>query len=173
MSYDWIWKRVDYIVRKHKTTNPFELAEACNYYPLFDPLMKKWGRFIRRGKRDGAIFINDNLSVPMKLLVGGHELGHGVLGHSSSAIFDERLLCVRWFNMVIEEREAHLFAVHLLCKGYDWSHGNLQLAAKETGVPFQLLEQYVLARGIEKLSKVKKKQQLKEPASRLTSRLLL
>jgi Zn-dependent peptidase ImmA (M78 family) len=172
MSYDWIWKKIDDIVKKHKTSNPFELAEACNYYPVFDPVMKKWGRFIRTGKFDGAIFINANLSQHMKLLVGGHELGHGVLGHPTGSIFDERLLCVRWFNMVTEEHEAHLFAIHLLCKGYDWSHGNLQLAAKETGIPMQLLEQYVLARGIDHLTKKNKHKRTKEPASKLKSRVL-
>lgn len=164
MNYDWIWKAVDRIVRRHGTTDPIKLAQACNYYPLFDSAMKAWGRFIRVGKRDGAIYLSTRLKKQKLVFVAGHELGHGVLGHPTSIFEDERILCVRWFQMTNEEQEANLFAAHLLCRDYDWSHGNLQLAVQETGIPYQVLEQYILARGIDMLMKRNKRKKKKAVA---------
>lgn len=148
----WIWRKVDSLVYRHKTYNPFELAEACNYYIQIqkDVPTSVWGSFIRTGKSSGMITINDRLSQPMKYLVASHELAHGVLGHQNT-VDNEFLLALRWFNMIKEERHANMFAVHLLCKGYDWSHGDLRRASRDTGIPLALLQEYVNARGIKNL----------------------
>lgn len=153
----WLWEKVDGLIYRHKTSNPFELADACNYYIRIQNNVPTsvWGCFIRTGKRSGMITINNKLSESMQRLVATHELAHGVLGHGNN-VDNEFFLAVRWFNMIKEERQANLFAVHLLCKGYDWSHGDLRLASCETGIPFQLLQEYVIARGIENLIKSSK-----------------
>lgn len=147
----WLWEKADYLIRRNKSTNPFIIANNCNYYVRYEN-MPFWGHFIRVSKRTGVITINPQLSKNKKFFVGGHELAHGVLEHDNR-FDDERMLKVRWYNMIKEERLANLFSAHLMCKDYDWSHGDLHLASKETGVSLYVLQEYVFAKGIDKLVK--------------------
>ena len=71
-------------------------------------------------------------------------------------------MAVRWFGMSREEKEANLFSVYLLTYDYNWSEaGDLHTVALETKIPYQLLEQYILARGLDQFMKQSTLRELK------------
>lgn len=101
------------LIRKYGTRDPFKIAEAMGIIVVFrDDYVKQKGAFaVVLGNR--FIFINDNLSWPMKVIVCAHELGHA-LRHwrlcKRMAIYEMTLFDMK--NPL--EREANMFAAGLL-----------------------------------------------------------
>ena len=102
--------RVDKLVRKYKTRDPFEMIKGMNVILVFYPLDGVRG-FYQYFKRNNIIYIDESLSRHDQQFVCAHELGHMFLHKRSNALFmDTRTQ----FNTSRYELEADKFAVNLL-----------------------------------------------------------
>lgn len=105
-----IGKKVNSLVRKHQTRNPFEMIKGMNVILVSYPLDGVRG-FYQYFQRNNIIYIDENLPEHEKLFVCAHELGHMFLHKKSNAIFmDTRT----HFTTSKYETEANNFAIHLL-----------------------------------------------------------
>lgn len=105
-----IGKKVNSLVRKHQTRNPFEMVKGMNVILVSYPLDGVRG-FYQYFQRNNIIYIDENLPEHEKLFVCAHELGHMFLHKKSNAIFmDTRT----HFTTSKYETEANNFAIHLL-----------------------------------------------------------
>lgn len=103
-------KKVNQLVRKFQTNNPFELASYKDIIILHQDLGSVLGYFIIY-KRIPVININESLSDEMQRVVCAHELGHAVLHPKISTPFMKKHTL---FSVDKIEREANLFAAELL-----------------------------------------------------------
>ncbi|MCI7739862.1 MAG: ImmA/IrrE family metallo-endopeptidase [Lachnospiraceae bacterium] len=102
--------RVDKLVKKYKTRNPFEIIKSMNVIIVFYPLEGVKG-FYQHFQRNNIIYIDERLSEHEKLFVCAHELGHMILHKKANAIFmDSRTQ----LNTDKCENEADQFAMNLL-----------------------------------------------------------
>ena len=105
-----IKKKVDSLVKKHQSRNPFEIIRELNVIPVFAPLIETRG-FYQYFQRNNIIYINENLPRHEQMLVCAHELGHMTLHKKTNSIFmDSRT----HFNTCKFEIEANTFAMYLL-----------------------------------------------------------
>lgn len=103
-------KKVDVLVKKYKTRDPFEIIRGLNVILVFAPLVETRG-FYQYFQRNNIIYINENLPHHEQMFVCAHELGHMFLHKKANAIFmDTRT----HFNTYKYEIEADTFAMHLL-----------------------------------------------------------
>lgn len=103
-------KKVDSLVLKYKTRDPFEIIRGLNVILVRAPLVDTRG-FYQYFQRNNIIYIDENLSRHEQMLVCAHELGHMFLHKKSNAIFmDSRT----HFNTHKCEIEANAFAMYLL-----------------------------------------------------------
>ncbi|MED3122369.1 ImmA/IrrE family metallo-endopeptidase [Bacillus wiedmannii] len=98
------------IVKKHDTTNPFEIAERKNIIVLFEDLGNTLG-FYNTYKRSKFIHINNKINETTHRFVCAHELGHAVLHPKANTPF---LRNQTFFSVDRLEIEANTFAVELL-----------------------------------------------------------
>ena len=102
--------RVDKLVRKYKTRDPFEMTKGMNVILVFYPLDGIRG-FYQYFQRNNIIYIDETLSEHDKAFVLAHEIGHMILHKKSNAIFmDSRTQ----FRTSKYENEANKFAIELL-----------------------------------------------------------
>ena len=102
--------RVDKLVRKYKTRDPFEMIKGMNVILVLYPLEGVRG-FYQYFQRNNIIYIDETLSDHDKMFVLAHELGHMMLHKKSNAIFmDTRTQ----FKTSRYETEADNFAMELL-----------------------------------------------------------
>ena len=102
--------RVDKLVRKYKTRDPFEMIKGMNVILVLYPLEGVRG-FYQYFQRNNIIYIDETLSEHDKSFVLAHELGHMMLHKKSNAIFmDTRTQ----FKTSRYETEADKFAMELL-----------------------------------------------------------
>ena len=102
--------KVNKLVRKYKTRNPFEMIKGMNVILVFYPLKGVRG-FYQYFQRNNIIYIDESLSDADKSFVLSHELGHMILHKKSNAIFmDTRTQ----FKTSRYELEANKFAMELL-----------------------------------------------------------
>lgn len=102
--------RVDKLVRKYKTRDPFEMIKGMNIILVLYPLEGVRG-FYQYFQRNNIIYIDESLSEHDKMFVLAHEIGHMILHKKSNAIFmDSRTQ----FRTSKYENEANKFAMELL-----------------------------------------------------------
>lgn len=102
--------RVNKLVRKYKTRDPFEMIKGMNVILVFYPLDGVRG-FYQYFQRNNIIYIDETLSEHDKAFVLAHEIGHMILHKKSNAIFmDSRTQ----FRTSKYENEANKFAIELL-----------------------------------------------------------
>lgn len=132
-------KKVNILVRKYRTRNPFEMIHGMNVILVSYPLSGVRG-FYQYYQRNNIIYIDEGLSEHEKYFVCAHELGHMFLHKKANAIFmDTRT----HFTTSKYEAEANDFAIHLLisddfmreCKGY-----SLEQISRMTGYSEKLIE---------------------------------
>lgn len=103
-------KLIKKLIRKYKTTNPYDLASCLNVL-IFEVELKSTLGMYRYINKTRTIFINSNLSDEVKRFVLAHELGHAIL-HTKENCFYLR------YNTFIKtstyEVEANKFAAELL-----------------------------------------------------------
>lgn len=105
-----IKKRADYLARKYKTRDPFEIIRGLNAIVLFVPLVDTRA-FYQYFQRNNLIYISEDLSPHERAFECAHEMGHMFLHKKANTIFmDTRT----GFNTNRYEREADLFAMNLL-----------------------------------------------------------
>lgn len=110
-----IRSKVDKLVRKYKTRNPFEMVTGMNVILVYHPLEGVRG-FYQYFKRNNIIYIDETLSDTEKSFVLAHELGHMLLHKKNNAIFMDTRTCL---NTSRYEMEADMFAMHLLVSDED------------------------------------------------------
>lgn len=102
--------RVNKLVRKYKTRDPFEMIKGMNVILVLYPLEGVRG-FYQYFQRNNIIYIDETLSDHDKMFVLAHEIGHMILHKKSNAIFmDTRT----HFKTSRYETEANKFAMELL-----------------------------------------------------------
>lgn len=126
-------KKVDQLVKKHGTSNPFELAKAMGIEILYVPLGSSYG-FFTNYYRTFIIHINEKLSHEKRLYTLIHELGHVVLHSDLNSAF---LKANTFYITDRHETEAHEFAVEMLLMQNNSI--TFQQAIEEYGVPEQIL----------------------------------
>lgn len=105
-----ISRKVNSLVRRYQTRNPFEMIQGMNVILVSCPLSGVRG-FYQYFQRNNIIYIDENLPEHEKLFVCAHEFGHMFLHKKSNAIFmDTRT----HFNTSKFEAEADKFAIQLL-----------------------------------------------------------
>ncbi|HEE9030852.1 ImmA/IrrE family metallo-endopeptidase [Bacillus cereus] len=133
------------IVKKHGTTNPFEIAKRKNIIVLFEDLGNTLG-FYNTYKRFKFIHINNRIDETIQRFVCAHELGHAVLHPKANTPF---LRNQTFFSVDRLEIEANTFAVELLLTdemicAYEDTRLSIQEVSEIHGVPggFALLKTY-------------------------------
>lgn len=114
---NYIKNRVEVLTKKHKTNNPFELAEKLNFNILFFDLHPDILGFYKYEKKTKWIVINENSAEQEQYSTCGHELGHGVLHPRLNTPFLRKDTI---FSVDRFEREANAFAVELLLPDDLW-----------------------------------------------------
>ena len=105
-----IKRRVEQIVRKYRTRDPFEMIKGMNVILVYYPLEGVHG-FYQYFQRNNIIYLDERLSKNEQRFVLAHELGHMFLHKKANAIFmDTRTQ----FNTDKFELEANRFAMELL-----------------------------------------------------------
>lgn len=106
-----IERTVQRLIRKYKTSDPFEIATAMNINISFLDLPDDCRGYYLRTLRRRFIAINSNLSEEWQRIVCAHELGHDQLHRGMSRFFlNEKT----FFSAGKYEVEANEFAVNLL-----------------------------------------------------------
>ncbi|MED1742236.1 ImmA/IrrE family metallo-endopeptidase [Bacillus swezeyi] len=156
----WIKKKVNELVDKHKSNNPFELAEMLKIQVIHRNLHKEIMGFYFYDRRNKYIFINSNLNENQMNFVCGHEVGHGVLHPTANTPFmREKTL----FSTNKIEAEANIFAVELLLPDealFEYRNMNFSIydVARIHGVPPELCHLKKLSKkgGVENVIKRRK-----------------
>lgn len=107
----WIKDIIEDLYSKHRTRNPFELASHLNIDVNLWDLHGEINGFYKYDRRNKFIYINNNLSEEMKIVVCAHELGHAVLHPRANTTYMRKntLLSVERIEV-----EANTFAAELL-----------------------------------------------------------
>lgn len=124
------------IVKKHNTTNPFEIAKRKNIIVLFEDLGNTLG-FYNTYKRFKFIHINNQINETIQRFVCAHELAHAVLHPKANTPF---LRNQTFFSVDRLEIEANTFAVELLLTDemiseYQDTNLSIQEVAEIYGIP--------------------------------------
>ena len=106
----YIKNKVDQLVKKYQTRDPFELIKGMNVILVRCSLDGVRG-FYQYFQRNNIIYLDDQLPEKEQRFVLAHELGHMFLHKKSNAIFMDTHTC---FNTDKLEREANTFAAELL-----------------------------------------------------------
>lgn len=98
------------LVRKYKTRNPFEIAQALGYEVVFAPLKGIRG-FYQQVRRCTIIYIAEDLPYWDAAFVCAHEIGHVLLHRGCNRIFMDTHA---YFKVNTYEIEADRFALNLI-----------------------------------------------------------
>lgn len=108
----YIYRIVEKLKSKHKTSNPFSLAEHLNIFVSMKELNNLKG-FYCIINRERHIVINNSLCQEDKILVCAHELGHDRLHQDLAKI--SALNDFEFYSMKSKpEYQANIFAADLL-----------------------------------------------------------
>ncbi|PEQ82004.1 ImmA/IrrE family metallo-endopeptidase [Bacillus cereus] len=124
------------IIKKHGTTNPFEIAKRKDIIVLFEYLGNTLD-FYNTYKRFKFIHINNRINENIQHFVCAHELGHAVLHPKANTPF---LRNQTFFSVDRLEIEANTFAVELLLtdemiSAYKDTRLSIQEIAEAHGIP--------------------------------------
>ena len=106
-----IKKKVNALVRKYNTRNPFEIAKCLNLILVIYPLSGNTRGFYQYFQRNNIIYIDEMLPEEDQTLVLAHELGHMVLHKRTNALFLDTRTHLKTYRY---EKEANTFAAELL-----------------------------------------------------------
>lgn len=102
--------KVNDLIQKYDTNNPFDIAKHVNILVVFENLGSVNG-YYNKQLRMKQIHINHNLPNHMQIFTASHELGHAILHPNENTPF------LRNFTFLSVDRletEANKFAVELL-----------------------------------------------------------
>lgn len=103
--------KVNYLKRKFKTSDPFELCDYLHIKIFKEDLGDNINGFFQSAPRNRIIHINSRLKENEQRITCAHELGHAIFHYKQNVLFLEKntFLCVNKF-----EKEADTFAAELL-----------------------------------------------------------
>ncbi len=107
---------VDKMVKKYKTSSPYELCDFLNIIVVITRLPQNIRGFCQQLYGKNVIYINSELDDEQQKIVCAHELGHVVL-HQGCNYF--LLASATHYCMSKYERQADCFCTHLTLSGYD------------------------------------------------------
>lgn len=125
--YAKIRKRVNYLIKKYGTRNPFELADCLGIELVIAPLGDIAGAYLYLNRRR-TIFLNDTLSQYEKFVVMAHELGHAELHKRENCYFIKNKTLLLTSKLEIQ---ANYFAAELLIDQRSLSSSNMEDATIE------------------------------------------
>lgn len=126
-------------IKKYKTYNPFEIAEARRIKVLYEPLGSVMG-YHSHAFRQHFIHINQELDEHEARFVCAHELGHIILHPQVNTNF---LLRRTFFSVGKIERQANTFAVELLTYELIPTDGyTVANCVAEYGIPQRIAEEW-------------------------------
>lgn len=138
-----IKRRVEQIVRKYRTRDPFEMIKGMNVILVYYPLEGVHG-FYQYFQRNNIIYLDERLSKNEQRFVLAHELGHMFLHKKANAIFmDTRTQ----FNTDKFELEANTFAIDLLLPDSlleEYKEFTVEQISRLTGYEQKLIELRIL-----------------------------
>jgi Zn-dependent peptidase ImmA (M78 family) len=108
---DKIKDNIKDLVKKNKTRNPFELAEALEIILVESSLKDGLNGCYHEKAGFQFIYINRDLPYEKRLMVAAHELGHAILHRGRNILY---LSNNTYYTRGTFEREANLFAAELL-----------------------------------------------------------
>lgn len=118
LSNRWIYEKVQALVKKYKTRDPYELISLMNIKLVPLPNTKNLLGMYHVIQRNRFIFLSDEVGRQKKLILA-HELGHDQLHRDqviNGAAFHEHGLFV---DNSKNELQANIFAAHLLIDDED------------------------------------------------------
>ncbi|MCY9401651.1 ImmA/IrrE family metallo-endopeptidase [Bacillus haynesii] len=124
----FIKRKVNELVKRFNSNDPFEIAERLNIIVLFEDLGKTLG-YYSSYKRYQFIHINNRLDETLHRPVCCHELGHAILHPNSNTPF---LKSKTFYAAEKIEVEANKFTVEMLLPDEDiLKYKNTNLSLKE------------------------------------------
>ncbi|MCM3735563.1 ImmA/IrrE family metallo-endopeptidase [Bacillus cytotoxicus] len=125
-----------HIIKKHESTDPFDIARQNEIIVLYEDLGNTLG-FYSSYKRLKFIHINNQINETIQRFVCAHELGHALLHPKANTPF---LRNQTFFSVGRLEIEANTFAVELLLTDemiseYENTNLSIQEVAEIYGVP--------------------------------------
>lgn len=107
---DNINNKIEKLVKKYKTNNPFEIAKGENIIIIKEPLGLING-YYNKFVRQKMIHVNEDLSYSKQLFTCGHELGHAIFHPNANTPF---LISNTFYSVNKLEKQANYFAARLL-----------------------------------------------------------
>ena len=132
---------VEKLIKKYKTSNPFELCDRLNVDVRYADLGSIRGMY-RYTKKNTFITLNSalNLTRMEYIMICAHELGHLLLHKDENRVMMDRAFCSRIYKPSRYENEANRFALYLLMKEYKIHPANISLLSKYSGFPMCYIE---------------------------------
>lgn len=133
------------IVKKYKTTNPFEIMDELEILYVKSVLPKNVRGFCFSKLRRKIVVINSIYDKKRQIVTAAHELGHCILHPKMNAVFmdlNTYLIKSKY------EKDAHQFAVELLTYNVDLSNYEgytIEQVACALDIPASLLK--LISRG--------------------------
>ena len=133
--------KVDKLVEKYKTNDPFKIAACLDIQVSSENLGNILG-YYSKAFRIKSIHINENASEGQKQFICGHELGHAILHPDSNTPFLKKQT---FFSTDRIELEANYFAIQMLFSNTRFD-GQLTVheAIEQYGIPRALIEKNLL-----------------------------
>lgn len=132
-----ITAKVEKLVEKYKTNDPFKIAACLDIQVSYENLGNILG-YYNRAFRMKSIHINENASDGQRSFICGHELGHAILHSDTNTPFLKKHT---FFSTDRIELEANFFAIYLL---FSSNHFEGQLTIEDAighyGIPRRLIE---------------------------------
>lgn len=137
-----IKKKIQRLIRKYKTNDPFELCDYLNISIIFVALPEEIKGIYQLYKNIRTIYINNSLGHREQKVVCSHELGHAILHRKMNIVFLEKYTL---FSGDKFEIEADEFAAELLIPDHDMKHyygtgDTIQKVAEDTSTNTYLVE---------------------------------
>jgi Zn-dependent peptidase ImmA (M78 family) len=136
---NWIMERLDREIKKHKTNNPFEIADRKNILIRYFPLGGTLG-FYMKNARHQIITLNSDMDENLLKFVCAHELGHAVLHPNENTPFLHKNTL---FSKDKIEKQANFWAIKLVL--YESNLSRFQTKQEilmEHGIPYEM-ERYI------------------------------
>ncbi len=106
----WVKRKVNALIKKYGTRDPFELAEALGIIVVIGKMRNISGAYLYH-ERQRTIFINEELDEFERIVVMAHELGHAELHRYENCYFIKNKTLLLTSKLEIQ---ANCFAAELL-----------------------------------------------------------
>lgn len=117
MKYELIYRNALTLIKKYKTSNPFELAKQLNIDVVYKETNSLKGFYVNI-LRNKYIVLSNKLSEEEAKIICAHELGHYILHRYLGIKMFQDYHCISMLKS-IPEIEANYFAAELLIEDED------------------------------------------------------